>query len=80
MEGTTSLRHVGYMTVLTGILACDLGIPAPATEVPPTPTPVTGDVAVFACSSYNDQGFCEANGCNWNLAPGIVPLFSCQNP
>ncbi|WKZ36142.1 MAG: hypothetical protein QY332_21260 [Anaerolineales bacterium] len=51
-----------------------------------TRTPVFGDIAVLACgsapacSSYLDQTSCEANGCSWKLAPGIVPLFSCQNP
>jgi hypothetical protein len=51
-----------------------------------TRTAVFGDISVLACgsapacSSYLDQTSCEANGCSWKLAPGIVPLFSCQNP
>jgi hypothetical protein len=36
--------------------------------------------AAPACSSHNNQDSCEANGCNWNLVPGIVPLYACQNP
>lgn len=51
-----------------------------------TRTPVFNNITVLACgsapacSTYADQGTCEANGCSWKLVPGIVPLFSCQNP
>lgn len=52
-----------------------------------TRTPVFANISVLACgtvasacSEHNDQSSCEANGCAWKLAPGFVPLFTCQNP
>lgn len=51
-----------------------------------TRTPVFANISVLACgsvpacSAHGDQSSCEANGCAWKLAPGIVPLFTCQNP
>jgi len=50
-------------------------------------TPVMADIAVQACgtvtlscSSYTDQRTCLANGCNWTLKPGTVPIYVCKNP
>jgi hypothetical protein len=50
-------------------------------------TPVMADIAVRACgtvtlscSSYTDQRTCIANGCNWTLKPGAVPIYVCKNP
>lgn len=51
-------------------------------------TPVLADIEVkscgvpvpAACASYPDKRACEANGCAWVAGPGIVPVYSCQNP
>ena len=49
-------------------------------------TPVLSDItvqacgSVAACSSYTEERPCIANGCNWVLIPGTVPLYECQNP
>lgn len=52
-------------------------------------TPVMSDVQVQACgsapapvvcSSYASKAACERHGCSWVAGPGIVPVFSCQNP
>ena len=53
-------------------------------------TPVLADIEVkpcgggapppVDCSSFPDKRACEANGCSWVAGPGIVPVYSCQNP
>lgn len=51
-------------------------------------TPVLADIEVkscgapvpAACASHPDKRACEANGCAWVAGPGIVPVYSCQNP
>jgi hypothetical protein len=51
-------------------------------------TPVLADIEVrscgspveVSCASFPDQRACEANGCAWVAGPGIVPVYSCQNP
>ncbi len=50
-------------------------------------TPVLADIEVQACGStavdcpsYTSKQSCERNGCSWVAGPGIVPVYSCQNP
>jgi hypothetical protein len=52
-------------------------------------TPLLADIEVKSCgsvpipaecSSYPDKRACEAGGCSWVAGPGIVPVYSCQNP
>jgi hypothetical protein len=52
-------------------------------------TPVLADIEVKSCgsapvevdcASFPDKRACEAHGCSWVAGPGIVPVYSCQNP
>jgi hypothetical protein len=39
-----------------------------------------GNVQVVDCSNYTTKKTCENHGCNWELQPGIVPVYECKGP
>jgi hypothetical protein len=51
-------------------------------------TPLLADIAVQACgapqvttcSAYTTKRTCLAHGCKWEAPPGMVAVYSCQNP
>lgn len=77
---TPTVTRSGTRTPFTPLPTWTLANPtARPTDIPtdrPTETIIAGPV----CSIYTDERTCIANGCNWVLIPGTVPIYECRNP